>query len=165
MDASLIAHLHHSYLKACSNLVLGLVTNDFPYPMFWVKQEVLLLQVDVNEKELTALKAVVKCIEDHKLEEQFPVDPLHKQVLEIEKAKADKKRATEVSKPDSKRPRANVRVAEKNCFHGGRYPQYIYERPYAYTEHQVPSFPTYNFSPSHGNFFPNPYQYQTAYLH
>lgn len=120
----------------------------------------------MNEKELTALKAVVKCIEDHKLEEQFPVDPLQKQVLEIEKAKADKKRATEVSKPQSKRPRANIRTAEKNFFHGNRYPQYVYERPYAaYPEHQVPSFPTYNFSPNHGSFFPNPYQYQTAYLH
>lgn len=140
---------------------------------------VLFLQVDVNEKELTALKAIIKCIEDHKLEEQFPVDPLQKQVLEIEKAKADKKRATEVAKPQSKRPRANgvghapraanVATADKN-FHG-RYPQYIYERPYAYTgptEHHVPSFmgaPTYSFSPSHGSFFPNPYQYQTAYLH
>ncbi|XP_057782876.1 FRIGIDA-like protein 3 [Salvia miltiorrhiza] len=128
-------------------------------------------QVDVKEKELTALKAVIKCIEDHKLEERFPVDPLQKQVLEIEKAKADKKRATEVAKPQSKRPRANgvghaprASANDKN-FHG-RYPQYIYERPYAYTgptEHHVPSFlsaPTYN-----GNFFPNPYQYQTAYLH
>lgn len=61
-------------------------------------------QNDVNEKELTALKAIIRCIEDHKLEEQFPVDPLQKQVMEIEKAKADKKRATEVAKPQSKRP-------------------------------------------------------------
>ncbi|KAK6163942.1 hypothetical protein DH2020_000806 [Rehmannia glutinosa] len=138
-------------------------------------------QSDVSEKELTALKAVIKCIEDHKLEDRFPVDPLQKQVLEIEKAKTDKKRATEVAKPQSKRPRANgighaPRVAnvttDKN-FHGRmteRYPQYIYERPYAYpgpTDHHVPSFmsaPTYNFSPSHGNFFGNAYQYQTAYL-
>ncbi|KAK6163980.1 hypothetical protein DH2020_000844 [Rehmannia glutinosa] len=59
---------------------------------------------DVSEKELTALKAVIKCIEDHKLEDRFPVDPLQKQVLEIEKAKTDKKRATEVAKPQSKRP-------------------------------------------------------------
>ncbi|KAL0435210.1 UNVERIFIED_CONTAM: FRIGIDA-like protein 3 [Sesamum radiatum] len=143
-------------------------------------------QSDVNEKELTALKAVIKCIEDHKLEEQFPVEPLQKQVLEIEKAKADKKRATEVAKPQSKRPRANgvghaPRVTnaatDKNLnFHGrmtDRYPQYIYERPYAYpgpTDHHLPSFmgaapAPYNFSPSHGNFFGNAYPYQTAYLH
>lgn len=144
-------------------------------------------QNDVNEKELTALKAVIKCVEDHKLEHQFPVDPLQKQVLEIEKAKADKKRATEVAKPQSKRPRAsgvshapraaNV-VTDKN-YYGGmteRYPQYVYERPaYAYAgpgpnNHHVPSYvgvgtPAYSFSPNHGNFFGNAYQYHTAYLH
>ncbi|KAK6145173.1 hypothetical protein DH2020_021993 [Rehmannia glutinosa] len=140
-------------------------------------------QNDVNEKELAALKAVIKCIEDHKLEQQFPVDPLQKQVLEIEKAKADKKRATEVAKPQSKRPRANAgphaprasNVAADKNFYGRmseRYPQYVYDRPYAYPgpkDHHVPSYvgppPTYNFSPSHGNFFGNAYQYQTAYLH
>ncbi|KAL2488343.1 FRIGIDA-like protein 3 [Forsythia ovata] len=137
---------------------------------------------DVNEKELTALKAVIKCIEDHKLEEQFPVDPLQKQVAEIEKAKADKKRATEVAKPQPKRPRANgvghgprvTNVATDKNFYArttDRYPQYIYDRQYAYpgpNDHHVPSFmgtATYNFTPSHGNFFGNGYQYQTAYLH
>ncbi|KAL8525935.1 hypothetical protein ACS0TY_015236 [Phlomoides rotata] len=143
-------------------------------------------QNDVNEKELTALKAVIRCIEDHKLEEQFPVDPLQKQVVEIEKAKADKKRATEVAKPQSKRPRANgvahaqaqthaPRFATEKNFYGRmteRSPQYVYERPpYAYigpNEHHVPSYvgtTAYNFSPSHGNFFGNAYQYHTAYLH
>ncbi|KZV25732.1 FRIGIDA-like protein isoform 1 [Dorcoceras hygrometricum] len=141
-------------------------------------------QTDANEKELAALKAVIKCIEDHKLEEQFPVDPLQKQVLEIEKAKADKKRATEVAKPQPKRPRANAAgyaprvnnaAADKN-FYGrmtDRYaaPPYIYERPYAYpgpNDHHVPTFlgtATYNFSHNHGNFFGNAYQYQPAYLH
>lgn len=138
---------------------------------------------DVNEKELTALKAVIKCIEDHNLEEQFPVDPLQKLVAEIEKAKADKKRATEVAKPQPKRPRANgvghgPRVTnvptDKNFYARttDRYPQYVYDRQYAYpgpTDHHAPSFmgtATYNFSPSHGNFFGNGYQYQTAaYLH
>ncbi|KAG8371652.1 hypothetical protein BUALT_Bualt13G0110500 [Buddleja alternifolia] len=146
---------------------------------------------DVNEKELAALKAVIKCIEDHKLEDQFPIDPLQKQVTEIEKAKADKKRATEVSKPQSKRPRANggananahahaprvvANVSGDKNFYGRmteRYPpQYMYDRPYAYVgpaDHHVPSYvgpATYNFPPSHGNFFGNAaYQYQTAYLH
>lgn len=137
------------------------------------------MQSDVNEKELTALKAVIKCIEDHKLEHQFPLDPLQKQVLEIEKAKADKKRATEVGKPQSKRPRANhaprvANIASDKNFHArttDRYPQYVYERPYAYpgpSDHHVPSFMgavTYSFAPSHGNFFGNGYQYQTTYLH
>lgn len=141
----------------------------------------------MNEKELTALKAVIKCIEDHKLEHQFPVDLLQKQVLDIEKAKADKKQATEVAKPHSKRPRANgaahgpraSNVSSEKNFYGGmteRYPQYVYERPqYAYAgpgpnNHHVPSYigvgtPAYNFSHNPGNFFGNGYQYHTAYLH
>nr|GMC74040.1 FRIGIDA-like protein 3 [Ipomoea batatas] len=41
----------------------------------------------INEKELNALKAVIKCIEDHKLDEQYPVDPLQKRVHHLEKAK------------------------------------------------------------------------------
>ncbi|KAL7081827.1 hypothetical protein ACP275_14G062800 [Erythranthe tilingii] len=150
-------------------------------------------QSDVNEKELTALKAVIKCIEDHSLEIRFPVEPLQKQVLEIEKAKADKKRATEVAKPQSKRPRASgagggggahapraANVATDKNFYGGgrmpeRYPQYVYERPsYGYggpaEHHHVQPYvgpaAVYNFSPNHQvNFFGNAYQYQTAYLH
>ncbi|XP_073024976.1 FRIGIDA-like protein 3 [Primulina eburnea] len=141
-------------------------------------------QTDANEKELAALEAVIKCIEDHKLEEQFPVGPLQKQVLEIEKAKADKKRATEVAKPQPKRPRANAggyaprvanAAADNKNFYGrmtDRYgPPYIYERPYAYpgpNDHHVPTFlgtASYNFSHNHVNFFGNTYQYQPAYLH
>ncbi|KAK4376168.1 hypothetical protein RND71_006845 [Anisodus tanguticus] len=135
-------------------------------------------QNDVNEKELSALKAVLKCIEDHKLEEQYPVDPLQKRVLQLEKAKADKKKATEVVKPQSKRPRPNGVgngprvVTEKNFYPRmtDRYPQPIYDRPYAYpgpTSTHVPSFmgaPAYNFSPGH-DFFENGYHYQAPYLH
>nr|GEX32217.1 FRIGIDA-like protein 3 [Tanacetum cinerariifolium] len=64
-------------------------------------------QNDANEKEVSALKSVIKCIEDHKLENQYPLDPLQKRILQLEKAKTEKKRATEVSKPQHKRPRAN----------------------------------------------------------
>ncbi|GER57337.1 FRIGIDA-like protein [Striga asiatica] len=129
-------------------------------------------QNDVNEKELSALKAVIRCIEDHKIEHQFPVGPLHKQVAEMEKAKADKKRATEVSKPQPKRPRANAIAHgprahnEKN--NNYRYPpqHYIYERPYVYPGHVGPPAAYNSFSPGHVNFFGNGgYQYQTAYLH
>ncbi|XP_075099609.1 FRIGIDA-like protein 3 [Nicotiana tabacum] len=140
------------------------------------------VQNDVNEKELAALKSVIKCIEDHKLQEQYPVDPLQKRILQLEKAKADKKRATEVVKPQTKRPRANgvgngPRVAntatDKNFYARttDRYPQYVYDRPYAYpvgTDTHVPSFlgsTAYNVLPGHGNFFGNGYHYQAAYLH
>ncbi|KAJ9176699.1 hypothetical protein P3X46_011983 [Hevea brasiliensis] len=140
------------------------------------------VQNDVNERELTALKAVIKCIEEHKLEEQYPVDPLQKRLIQLEKAKADKKRATEVAKPQPKRPRANgvgcgprvTNVTADKTFYPrvtDRYPQYVYDRPYVYsgpTENHVPPLmgsATYNFSPSHGNYFGNGYQYQAQYLH
>ncbi|EPS68182.1 hypothetical protein M569_06588 [Genlisea aurea] len=151
-------------------------------------------QSDLKDKDLTALKAVMKCIEDHKLEEQFPIEPLQKQVLGIEKAKAEKKRATEVAKPQSKRPRATASNAyaaarvsstafDKSSPHttrmnDHRYPQYAYERPYAAypvvprDQHISPYMgtPAYAVSPlpppSHGNYFGNGYHYHTAaYLH
>ncbi|GFZ20043.1 FRIGIDA-like protein [Actinidia rufa] len=139
------------------------------------------VQNEVNERELTALKAVIKCIEDHKLEEQYPVDPLQKLVLQLEKAKADSKRATEVAKPQPKRPRANgvghaPRVtnfsADKNFYARvtDRYPQYIYDKPYVYHGHTDAHVPllgsaTYTVPPGHGNFFGNGFQYQATYLH
>ncbi|PON75151.1 Frigida-like [Parasponia andersonii] len=139
------------------------------------------VQNEVNERELTALKAVVKCIEEHKLEEHYPVDPLQKRVLQLEKAKADKKRVTEAAKPQPKRPRANGvgprvanNAADKTFYPrvaDNRYPQYVYERPYVYpgpNDNHCPSLlgsATYSLSPGHGNYFANGYQYQTAYLH
>ncbi|EEF35133.1 FRIGIDA-like protein 3 [Ricinus communis] len=140
------------------------------------------VQNDVNERELTALKAVIKCIEEHKLEEQYPVDPLQKRLVQLEKAKADKKRATEAAKPQPKRPRANgvgcgprvTNIAAEKTFYprvADRYPQYMYDRPYVYPSHTDNHGPplmgsaTYNFSHSHGNYFGNGYQYQAPYLH
>ncbi|KAK7350544.1 hypothetical protein VNO77_09280 [Canavalia gladiata] len=138
-------------------------------------------QIEVNERELIALKAVTKCIEEHKLDEQYPLDPLQKRVIQLEKAKADKKRVTEATKPQPKRPRANgvgygprvtnfpsdktyARVAD-------RYPQFVYDRTYMYaapTDNHCPPLlgsATYNISPNAGNYFGNGYQYQAAYLH
>ncbi|XP_044466229.1 FRIGIDA-like protein 3 isoform X2 [Mangifera indica] len=141
------------------------------------------VETEVSERELTALKAVIKCIEEHNLEEHYPVDPLQKRVVQLEKAKADKKRETEAAKPQPKRPRANgagygprvTNVAADKSFYptrvADRYPQYVYERPYVYTgpaDNHGPSLlgsATYSFSPSHGNYFGNGYQYQTSYLH
>ncbi|XP_022727623.1 FRIGIDA-like protein 3 isoform X2 [Durio zibethinus] len=139
-------------------------------------------QTEVSERELTALKAVIKCIEEHSLEEQYPVDPLQKRVFLLEKAKADKKKETEAAKPQPKRPRANgagygprvTNVAADKTFYPrvpDRYPQYVYDRPYVYAGPADNHGPlllgsaTYNFSPSHGNYFGNGYQYQAPYLH
>ncbi|XP_061359189.1 FRIGIDA-like protein 3 [Gastrolobium bilobum] len=140
-------------------------------------------QIEVNERELIALKAVIKCIEEHKLDQQYPIDPLQKRVIQLEKAKADKKRATESTKPQPKRPRANgvgygPRVtnipSDKTSSYArvpDRYPQYVYDRSYMYpgpSDNYCPPLlgsGTYNVSPSHGNYFGNGYQYQATYLH
>ncbi|CAL0329530.1 unnamed protein product [Lupinus luteus] len=140
-------------------------------------------QIEVNERELSALKVVIKCIEEHKLDEQYPLDPLQKRVVQLEKAKADKKRETEATKPQPKRPRANgvgygPRVtnipSDKICYArpADRYPQqYVYDRPYMYagpTDNHCPPLlgsATYNFSQSHANYFGNSYHYQATYLH
>lgn len=140
-------------------------------------------QNEVSERELTALKSVIKCIEEHKLEEQYALEPLQKRVIQLEKAKADKKRVTEAAKPQPKRPRASVvgygpritnTAADKTFYTRvtDRYPQYAYERSYIYqhgpTDSHGPSLlgsATYNMSPSHGNYFGNGFQYQAPYLH
>ncbi|KAL2936109.1 FRIGIDA-like protein 3 [Bienertia sinuspersici] len=149
-------------------------------------------QNEVNERELSALKATIKCVEEHKLEQQFPVDTLAKRVLQLEKAKADKKRATDVSKPQFKRPRATntgygciTNIAANTPPYAAaarmtdRYPpQYVFDnRPYVYTAGPPPpptdnhcppvmGAPAYGFPPGHGTYYGNGYQYQAPpYLH
>ncbi|TKY68784.1 FRIGIDA protein 3 [Spatholobus suberectus] len=140
------------------------------------------VQIEVNDRELVALKAVIKCIEEHKLDEQYPLEPLQKRLVQLEKAKADKRRETEATKPQPKRPRANgvgygprvTNIASDKTSYAriaDRYPQYVYDRPYMYpgpTDNHCPpimSTATYNISPSHANYFGNGYQYQATYLH
>ncbi|THU70826.1 hypothetical protein C4D60_Mb08t29080 [Musa balbisiana] len=138
-------------------------------------------QNEMNERELSALKAVIKCIEEHKLEDQYPVDPLQNRILQLEKAKADKRRAAETAKPQSKRPRASgslyaprvTSMPDKSFYHAPpeRY-LYPYDRQYVYTAeaHHPPlvnSAPYTTISPTHTTYYGNGYQvqYQTAYLH
>jgi hypothetical protein len=89
---------------------------------------------NAGRKEQAALRAAIKCIEDHKLEAEFPLGDLHKRLETLEKAKLDKKKplaspttssgscsntssnvtnSTATSAPPSKRTRAN---------HGGPMP-------------------------------------------
>ncbi|KAG1366849.1 FRIGIDA-like protein 3 [Cocos nucifera] len=62
-------------------------------------------QKDPNAQELGALKAVIKCIEEYKLQEEYPIEPLQKRVAQLEKAKYDKKRMGEAVKLQTKKPR------------------------------------------------------------
>ncbi|KAF8732169.1 hypothetical protein HU200_016138 [Digitaria exilis] len=69
---------------------------------------------NVNKKEQSALRAVIKCVEDRKLEAEFPLEDLRKQLEELEKAKTEKKKETSSassggsSGPATKRIRANT---------------------------------------------------------
>ncbi|XP_020110527.1 FRIGIDA-like protein 3 [Ananas comosus] len=142
-------------------------------------------QNETNERELSALKSVLKSIEDHNLADQYPPEPLQKRVAQLEKAKADKRRAVEAAKPQSKRARASGTVHNPrapNNFPNNfpdksfypttpeRYP-YPYNRQYVYPIE--PHHPTmmssapYALSPSHTTYYGNgyPVQYQPAYLH
>ncbi|XP_019057555.1 PREDICTED: FRIGIDA-like protein 4a [Tarenaya hassleriana] len=55
-------------------------------------------------KEQSALRAVVKCIEEYKLEEEFPPENLKKRLDQLEKAKTEKRKPAAV--PANKRTRA-----------------------------------------------------------
>ncbi|KAK4361700.1 hypothetical protein RND71_016941 [Anisodus tanguticus] len=60
-----------------------------------------------NSSELEATKAIIKCVEDHKLEAEFSLEGLKTRVTELEQAKSEKKKGTAPlsSKPSKKRGR------------------------------------------------------------
>lgn len=47
-----------------------------------------------NNLELNSIRAIIKCVEDHKLESEFSVDNLRKRATHIEKAKAERKKSS-----------------------------------------------------------------------
>ncbi|XP_071697268.1 FRIGIDA-like protein 4a [Rutidosis leptorrhynchoides] len=57
-------------------------------------------------KEQSALKAVIRCIEEYKLEAEFPPENLKKRLEQLEKVKVEKKRPAAVG-PANKRTRAS----------------------------------------------------------
>lgn len=56
-----------------------------------------------NRKEQSALRAVLKCIEEYRLEDEFPSENLKNRLDQLEKMKTDKKKTTPV--PANKRTR------------------------------------------------------------
>ncbi|KAK4749056.1 hypothetical protein SAY87_026505 [Trapa incisa] len=131
---------------------------------------------EVNDRELAALKATLKCIEEHKLEVLYPVDPIRKHILELEKIKAEKKKLSETTKPQPKRLLNTAATgypmpssaSEKQFYPrvNERLPSYMYDRPYIYHESHGPPLVgppvPYSLPPGHGNFFGNVYHYQTS---
>ncbi|XP_065877472.1 FRIGIDA-like protein 4a [Euphorbia lathyris] len=47
-----------------------------------------------NTVELNSIKAVIKCVEDHKLESEFSLDVLRKRATRLEKTKAERKKSS-----------------------------------------------------------------------
>jgi len=74
--------------------------------------------VNANKKEQSALRAVIKCVEDHKLEAEFPLEDLRTRLEELEKAKTEKKAVSSCSSGGSSGP-ASKRIRASN---GGAMP-------------------------------------------
>ncbi|XP_027341968.1 FRIGIDA-like protein 4a [Abrus precatorius] len=59
---------------------------------------------DSSTLELNSIKAIIKCVEDHKLESEFNLDSLRKRATHLEKTKAERKKSSSSgSKPQNKR--------------------------------------------------------------
>ncbi|KAK2645723.1 hypothetical protein Ddye_020918 [Dipteronia dyeriana] len=57
-----------------------------------------------NNMELTSIKAIIKCVEDHKLESEFSIDSLKKRASQLEKSKSERKKSSVTNtKPQNKR--------------------------------------------------------------
>lgn len=122
------------------------------------------MQDDVNAKELAALKAVIRCVQEFKLEADYPLDPLQKRVHQLERSKADKKRSNESKRQQQKKQKISGRwrgyrgpgVAATSAPAAARHGQPVFgdragyggileryaQRPLTY-DYQVPSQPAY----------------------
>ncbi|KAL6980131.1 hypothetical protein U1Q18_021780 [Sarracenia purpurea var. burkii] len=112
---------------------------------------------EANNFELNATKAIIKCVEDHKLESLFPLESIKKRVSQLEKARAEKKKGGGVStsKPSTKRARGGGGPPPYRLPKTGRFsdasPSFRHRNPSQ--SHHLPAaarFSTqYNY-PSHG---------------
>ncbi|KAH9627319.1 hypothetical protein KSS87_012679 [Heliosperma pusillum] len=105
-----------------------------------------------NRKEQSALRAVLKCIEEYKLEEEFPSESLKKRLEQLEKTKIDKKRTSSTQ--------ANKRT--RVCNNGPMPPAKAGRLTNAYVS-SFPPPPAFVRSPSHQQYpvgpGPLPYTY------
>lgn len=128
----------------------------------------LLLQSNANKKEQSALRAVIKCVEDHKLEAEFPLEDLRERLEELEKAKTEKKKAASSSSSGGSSGPANKRIRAST---GGPMPPAKAGRLTDYTG--TPSSPattttnaTFIRSPSHASYgTASPYSYDRPAAH
>ncbi|TKY51163.1 FRIGIDA protein 4a [Spatholobus suberectus] len=97
-------------------------------------------------KEQSALRAVIKCIEEYKLEAEFPPENLKKRLEQLEKVKTVK---TEKKKPAA--VPANKRTRASNSNGGPMPPAKAGRLTNAYVS-SFPAAPTFVRSPSHGQY-------------
>ncbi|KAK1300402.1 hypothetical protein QJS10_CPB13g00458 [Acorus calamus] len=95
-------HVENRFRSFPKKLAHNLAVRDIP---------TISLAQNANFQELGALKAIIKCVEEYKLKAEYPLEPLHKRVVQLEKVKADRKAdkkrtAREASKFQAKMPRA-----------------------------------------------------------
>ncbi|XP_073046952.1 LOW QUALITY PROTEIN: FRIGIDA-like protein 4a [Primulina eburnea] len=103
------------------------------------------------KKEQSSIRAVLKCIEEYKLEAEFPPESLKKRLEQLEKTKIEKKKP---ASPTAKRTRAST---------GGFMPPAKAGRSTNAYVSSFPSPPTYIRSPSHSQ-YPSPVPaYPTTY--
>ncbi|KAE9589028.1 hypothetical protein Lal_00000353 [Lupinus albus] len=94
-------------------------------------------------KEQSALKAVIKCIEEYKLEAEFPPENLKKRLEQLEKVKPEKRKPAAVP--------ANKRTRTSNSTGGPMPPAKAGRLTNAYVS-SFPAAPTFVRSPSHGQY-------------
>ncbi|GKB82192.1 DIE2/ALG10 family protein [Tanacetum coccineum] len=99
-------------------------------------------------KEQSALKVVIKCIEEYKLEAEFPSENLKKRLEQLEKVKVEKKRPAAAS-PANKRTRA--------CTMGPMPPAKAGRITNTYVSSFPAPPPTYVRSPQHTQYHSPPY--------
>ncbi|GFP91794.1 frigida-like protein 4a, partial [Phtheirospermum japonicum] len=95
------------------------------------------------KKEQSAIRAVLRCIEEYKLEAEFPPESLKKRLEQLEKAKIEKKKP---ASPAAKRTRASNGGPMPPAKAGRSTNAYVSSFPYR---------PTYIRSPSHSQ-YPSP---------
>ncbi|EEF37448.1 FRIGIDA-like protein 3 [Ricinus communis] len=113
-------------------------------------------QIDINAQELATLKAVIRCVEEYKLEADYPLDPLQRRVAQLAKSKSDKKRTGDFNRHhQSKKPRANGGYRR---FRGGAAPGTtgVRQAPPVYAERT----PYTGMPERYPHVGPNPYDYQ-----
>ncbi|XP_010435051.1 PREDICTED: FRIGIDA-like protein 4b [Camelina sativa] len=106
----------------------------------------------VARKEQSALRAVLKCIEEYKLEEEFPPENLKKRLDQLEKTKTEKRKPAAI--PANKRTRAS--------YNGPMPPAKAGRITNAYVSSFPPPPPTFIRSPSHSPQYGVPAAYTTS---